>query len=138
MKKAFIVLLLISLSFTLFGCGENPNVTAYKERLCASDWDMKLIGDAGIIFRFNEDGTGQITSPNLSGNAGNFTYEVTDATENGDSATLSISPDLTEGQENSVSSKGMETIVWKTTFVAGGLQIDYNGNKMILQSQPRS
>lgn len=145
MRKALLLLFCLLLVFCLVGCGTDPNITAYKERLCESDWALMVMGTKGMIFRFNEDGTGQVTVPNMTGKAIDIEYEVTNATENGDSGTLTFYPlqdeeQETEAQQNSLPSSEEAKSVWETTFVPGGLQITNtnDGEPQILQPEPRT
>lgn len=131
MKKLFTFITLLTLLFIIVGCGsgEDPNVAAYREKLCASDWKLPLMGDTGIVFGFNEDGTGEVTLPGVSGEVIKTTYEITDATDGGDSATLTIKPDSEDSVDKS---ETMPETVYKTQFVPGGLQVDSGKAKTIM------
>lgn len=126
MKKLLSFLLFSVLLLTLTACGEDPNVKAFKERLGKSDWAMTFMGVNGITFRFNEDGTGQATSDIASnGQVANFKYTVTDATENGDSAIITLTPDNTNEQNSqSTSENELDSFSkMKATFAPGGLSM---------------
>ena len=126
MKRLLTFLFLSVLLISLTACGSDPNVTAFKEKLTASDWVLSFMGMNGITFRFNEDDTGQLASDLNTDVVANMKYTVTDATDGGESAVITITPDTENNpdvdQEKLKSIEG-EFSKLNAEFVPGGLKV---------------
>lgn len=140
MKRLATLLLFLVLTISLTACGSDPNVTAFKDRLVKSDWVVSLMGMNGLSFRFNEDDTGMCTTALSSGDTFKFNYTISDATENGDTAVIHLTP--AEGDNQSEDETAETFAELKAEFVPGGLNLTYgtgaDAQTMTLTAQEKS
>lgn len=125
MKRFLSFLFLVFLVLSLTACGTDPNVTAFKEKLTASDWTLSFMGMNGITFRFNEDDTGQMSTDLNDGTIADIKYTVSDATDGGESAIISFTPAEVDGKNFKKTSDNESDwyTKFKAEFVPGGLRV---------------
>ncbi len=97
MKKVVLFLLLL-LPFILTGCGksEDPQVSTFKDKLTATNWEFKQSGiDSTLFYDFEPDGS--FTAIIDGSNSRSGIYQIDQVIDNGNKGWISfINPDTKE------------------------------------------